>query len=841
MRNIQSSRAKPLARQSFQDRLLTVLQQVNRPGVFASHGSLAPTLPGLEITNVGSVGFPLTAQQAKLIRNSCEQAPYGKGEQTLVDTSVRRVWQIMPDKFSLNNPEWDRFLLGVVKSVAEELGLGDQQLVPQLYNLLLYEAGSFFLPHRDGEKVDRMVATLVLVLPSAFQGGELIVRHDGQERVIDFGAQEECAYRAHFAAFYADCEHEVLPLRSGFRLCLVYNLVLRSSKGSIDAPRNTERIEELARVLEDWCVGTREADARKLIVKLDHRYTRAGLAWDTLKGIDRTKAHLLREAANKAGCVAHIGELTYWEQGLGEEVYGRARRGRWHTEPDTISGAGYIMHEIYETSLTAKLWIFDEGQRIPFGELPIDEDEVIPLGSLTEVKPEEQFEGYMGNYGDTLERWYRHAAVVLWPKKCHLDLICQSGTQTAVIELSRMVRDLQTALPGQLLELRTECLQLAHKIVDEWQPLSHSRSWQSTSPRDAQLNTADFDDDDNADEDFFDSDDDEQEDQSEAADQDDEEFFAYAHGNRLEGYSASFLSSVELLGDAALIQQFLRTVVPKDSTVQLTASFLRVCETFGLAQFQADFKHILRNSTPDTLSRNIGLFNVLCSTEFRSGEEYGTLCAVIIHDLIAAVKNIDKEKDDWRSSKINRSKMLADLSKSLIATDDTDGLASLVSYTLSAPHRYPPRLLGSLLSELKDWLVDNCGRSCPALIWLDSTVNFLVTATAREPQKPQDFRREANVSCRCGDCKELIEFLKNPIQSVYPFKVRQERRAHLHRIIDSNMCDVNHITERKGSPQTLVCTKNTNSYQRSLQQYLDDMKSLALLQSLQKQLGSKHK
>ena len=32
-----------------------------------------------------------------------------------------------------------------------------------------------------------MVATLVVVLPSSFQGGELVVRHEGRERVFDFG------------------------------------------------------------------------------------------------------------------------------------------------------------------------------------------------------------------------------------------------------------------------------------------------------------------------------------------------------------------------------------------------------------------------------------------------------------------------------------------------------------------------------------------------------------------------------------------------------------------------------------------------------------------------------
>src|SRR5205814_149968 len=149
------------------------------------------------------------------------RAPYGKGEQTLVDTSVRRVWRMELDRVALTNPEWGRVIQGIVATVQEELGLEGQKLGSYLYDLLLYEPGSFFLPHRDGEKLDRMVATLVAVLPSSHEGGELIVRHDGQERTIDLGGASDDPFHIHYAAFYADCEHEVRPLTKGYRLCLV--------------------------------------------------------------------------------------------------------------------------------------------------------------------------------------------------------------------------------------------------------------------------------------------------------------------------------------------------------------------------------------------------------------------------------------------------------------------------------------------------------------------------------------------------------------------------------------------------------------------------------------------
>src|SRR3954467_8787955 len=188
------------------EKLDEALSKIDRPGSFCVSGSVPAVLPGLEVAGLGPIGLPLNDKQAKALKKHCHQAPYGKGEKTLVDTKVRRVWRMEPDRFSLTNPDWNRFIAETVARVQGELGLEKRKLESHLYDLLLYEPGSFFLPHRDGEKLDRMVATLVIVLPSSFQGGELVVRHDGQEQTVDFSSDKNL-FRIHFAAFYADCEH----------------------------------------------------------------------------------------------------------------------------------------------------------------------------------------------------------------------------------------------------------------------------------------------------------------------------------------------------------------------------------------------------------------------------------------------------------------------------------------------------------------------------------------------------------------------------------------------------------------------------------------------------------
>jgi hypothetical protein len=59
------------------------------------------------------------AQARELIAAAAERAPYGKGDQTLVDEEVRKVWQIAPAKVSIEGKGWSKRFEGLVGRVAE--------------------------------------------------------------------------------------------------------------------------------------------------------------------------------------------------------------------------------------------------------------------------------------------------------------------------------------------------------------------------------------------------------------------------------------------------------------------------------------------------------------------------------------------------------------------------------------------------------------------------------------------------------------------------------------------------------------------------------------------------
>ena len=86
------------------NRLREAIDEVDRPGTFCAGGDLPLVMPGLGVDGLGPVRLPLGKTQARKLARLCRQAPYGKGTETVVDTDVRRVWELDPKQFQLTSP-----------------------------------------------------------------------------------------------------------------------------------------------------------------------------------------------------------------------------------------------------------------------------------------------------------------------------------------------------------------------------------------------------------------------------------------------------------------------------------------------------------------------------------------------------------------------------------------------------------------------------------------------------------------------------------------------------------------------------------------------------------------
>ncbi len=780
---------------STHDKLLKAVGAVDRPGTFCTSSDLALVMPGLEVDGLGAVGLPLGTTQGRKLIALCRQAPYGKGTETLVDTDVRRVWELDPEQFQLINPKWQELLSTIIDRVQEELGLGKHKLAAHLYKLLLYEKGGFFVPHRDGEKLDRMVATLMIGLPSVHEGGELMVSHDGTQHEIAFTGAAS-GHELSFAAFYADCQHEIRPVRRGYRLCLAYNLTLAKSRGKkgIAAPTSTATVTVVRELLDDWRAESAE---QKIAVTLEHQYTQDGLTVDTLKGVDRARAEVLFEAAEQAGCVAHLALVTFWQSGSAEggyDDYSRYRRRRryWYDDDDEEEqdASQYDMGEVYDQSLLANHWSDRQGNNVALGEIRLDEEEIVDEVPLEDWEASrEEFEGYTGNAGMTLERWYHRAAMVIWSREKHFAVLCNAGTDAAIGGLASMVKQLKRAAKSRREQHRQECLDFAAAIIDSWQAGSQRYGWNYQA---------------------------------------------------LATNRAAFLPLLQELDDPDLVRQFVSQVMTVDGAMQLDKSFPAFCKRHGWPSFTAALTAVIDAVSTTTVARNAALLRTLCLQRDKNADRL-TLCRQLAEHTMAALPAFDGQTptNNWRVKEIDRAALLGSLVQSLAVIDADEPLAGLIDHTLAANDAYDViNTHVAAIFALESWLSAKSTKSHGAIShWLAACRSELAARVAHVPVKPADYRRPAKLSCNCGDCRELSAFLANPDEEVHRFRVRKDRRQHLHQNIDRNGCDLTHITDRRGSPQTLVCTKTTASYDAACKVHERDKKYLSRLEALAQKIG----
>ena len=78
---------------------------------------------------------------------------------------------------------------------------------------------------------------------------ELFVRFGGKEEVIDF-SEAANNYKIPFVSFFADCEHEIKPVTSGYRVVLTYNLVQKPNDEKISSPEFSSQTELLTDFLK---------------------------------------------------------------------------------------------------------------------------------------------------------------------------------------------------------------------------------------------------------------------------------------------------------------------------------------------------------------------------------------------------------------------------------------------------------------------------------------------------------------------------------------------------------------------------------------------------------------
>ncbi len=440
---------------------------VRRPGGFSAGGLCDLLAPRLEVEGVGAVSLPLLPVQAEALIAVAKRAPFGRGDRTVVDTDVRRTWQIGPDRVRIEGQGWSRTLAEIVRRAADGLGVTDP-VTAEFYKLLVYDDGSFFVGHRDTEKAPGMFATLVVVLPSTSAGGELVVRHEGRESRYDMRCPDPS--QAAFATFYADCLHEVLPVTAGHRLTLVYNLLRAPAAAMPKAPDYTGERAGLAALLRGWAED--ETAPAKLVHPLEHAYTPAGLCFAELKGADAAKAATLLGATQDADCELHLALLSIEETGSADHTGGYRS---WRDRGDDEDEDEFEVAEVHDRSEILSDWCRPDGGPAGLGPLPLEDGEVSPPDALDDMAPDdESFREATGNEGASFERSYSRAALVAWPRRRRVEVVNQGGLPATLPALSEMADRWAAEGGDRGSPLWAEAHELAGHMVATW---PRGRGW----------------------------------------------------------------------------------------------------------------------------------------------------------------------------------------------------------------------------------------------------------------------------------------------------------------------------------------------------------------------------
>ncbi len=762
------------------DSVTRALATLETGGVFATELTLRADRLALEVDGVGPLRFPISPATARKLCAVASPAPFGRRERTLLDRRVRDTWEIAADQIRIDDQGWDQALAAELAILRGQLGLPEDGAFEAIFDkLLVYGPGQFFAPHQDSERDEAMIGTLVVELPSAHEGGELLVEHHGESR--GFPGTKRATNELGLYAFYADCHHEVRPVKTGYRITIGYHLLFHPAKTTRarSAPEaSVNRLEAAVKAyfatpsVPRYGSGGTERPSR-LVYLLDHDYSQKSLSWDHLKNGDRLRALALRQVAERLGCEVFLALADVHESwSCEEEDYGYRRR-RWSRrddEPEVERDAEeYALLELINADVELRHWIDAEGKSSEGIAVQLSDPEICFTRPSSEMNPfKSEHEGNMGNYGNTVDRWYHRAALVMWPMSKSFELRAQSSPSWGLSQIASSVKRGAT----------DEAITRAKALLPFWNQVAREEP-------SAKL-------------------------------------------------VISLLGVLSSLGDAELSHALLAPFGPDRIGPGAMPRFVALVERFGFDWSKKLFstwyerpvyyhapviwKELPRLGSALLVGGEPGraLSRWLLSREAASFQKELKGSSKMARRLLA---HGEGERIDW----------LLALLETAASTAQPAIRDELLAFVMAKDTAFPLLSAGALLKKCRD------GRDLSETLDLglgplhEHLMAALDVAIAQPERELSDWSIEPPRDCACALCRELASFLRDGSRIRHAWPLAKDRRQHVHHAIDSNGLPVTHETLRTGSPHTLVLTKTNALFQNERALRAEQKKLLAWL------------
>ncbi|CAF1073858.1 unnamed protein product, partial [Didymodactylos carnosus] len=252
----------------------------------------------------GILHLPLTDDSAHLIINKCTRPTITKDIEDDASLIADR-WELSPSFFSINNLEWNSKLMEDLNSkIPIDLGLNDEwikqnQLNINLTKLVLYGKGLCSKPYKIEDEQNGVLAKLIVVLPSTYEGGQDYLINKKEKYVFDFSKNSKNSL--HYIVCFNNCEHEIHRVTNGYKLTLVYDIDCSSTlipTMYLNPTRVDEQlVQQMNEILLTWLRHSNGAS--KLIIPLTGLYAKSDISSLSLNSKDRAYTNLLLESIKR--------------------------------------------------------------------------------------------------------------------------------------------------------------------------------------------------------------------------------------------------------------------------------------------------------------------------------------------------------------------------------------------------------------------------------------------------------------------------------------------------------------------------------------------------------------
>ncbi|KAH0545386.1 hypothetical protein FGG08_000527 [Glutinoglossum americanum] len=429
--------------QLIKQKLRKSLAKIDSIRSFATYDTFldAPN-PRIFIKDIGDIGLPLAEQGAHLIIRASLQG-FGDDWSKAAIASVKRIKELNPEKFELQNPAWQRTLEEITGKIALDIGVDTPTIRAELYKLSLYQRGAKLRPQEETfpststqprsarqripGKESQVFGTLEICLPSKHEGGDLRITHKGKTKILETAKPSEYGYS--YMAWYGTVIHEVQPVTSGYRLMLIYNLTYIPSQAPTPAPNFVLEKSGLRSIFALWDRGFKmgeETYPEILAYILDQKYTDSNLEFVNLKGNDQLRVRCLEEACASADFYIYLSNLErrvsgccdeeeYDKFGYGSGFGGLAYFGHRGDKDEGGDTSFHEITEILEEGIKLKRIVDLDGLEIAT-DICIKECDIAQPDHFAKGPDEEDYAGSSGSSGATATHYYRRTVVLLMPR-----------------------------------------------------------------------------------------------------------------------------------------------------------------------------------------------------------------------------------------------------------------------------------------------------------------------------------------------------------------------------------------------------------------------------------------